>query len=252
MSASSKSTTDDDENTSSNSKETKSRSRIIIRNVKPQRATRLSDKSSFQCWAHSRSGKRCSKIVKPREGECIPVPYCNVHLKSGDGALRVIRHPIAGKCLVARFPLPPNYRIAFHGKRGKCRPCDKEDRAISFYPPNPQTGKNRNRDGKIITNNYNGVLNPDQTGDLIQYASCPGPNERQNMSTFQYWGKRNGTYGGLEFLTLEEIPANTQLCHWYGSGWWSARGIKRVNVGLGKYPAPKRIPSKGNEQDHEI
>ena len=69
-------------------------------------------------------------------------------------------------------------------------------------------------------------------------------------STFQYWGKRNGTYGGLEFITLEDIPANTQLCHWYGSGWWSARGMKRVNVGLGKYPAPKRIP-KGKQTESQ-
>ena len=147
--------------------------------LQPQRAMDVSDPDSFQCWAHTRSGKRCTTLVKPREGEPIPVPYCDRHIKCGDYALRGIRHPIAGKCLVARWPLPAKYRIAFHGKRGKCLSCSKEDRAISFYPPNPKTGKNR--DGNIVTNNYNGVLNPEGTGDLIQFAACPGPNERQNM-----------------------------------------------------------------------
>ena len=60
-------------------------------------------------------------------------------------------------------------------------------------------------------------------------------------STFTYWGKRNGDYGGLEFKTLEVIPKNTQLCHWYGSGWWSARGVKRFDIGTVKYPAPLRL-----------
>merc|ERR1712013_457328 len=94
---------------------------------------------------------------------------------------------------------------------------------------------------------YNGVLNPGGTGDMIQYAVCPGPGERQNMrSTFHCWGIRNGTIGGLEFMTLEPIPANTQLCHWYGPGWWSERGIKRIDVGTKKYPAPRRkTPKKG-------
>lgn len=41
-------------------------------------------------------------MVSSREGEPVPIPYCDVHLKSGDGALKVVRHPIAGKCLVAR------------------------------------------------------------------------------------------------------------------------------------------------------
>jgi hypothetical protein len=158
-----------------------SRSSKTLPQIKAQRPPRISDKTSFQCWAHLKSGRRCQRLAKKVEGEPIPIPYCSLHLKYGDGALRVIRHPIAGKCLVARFTLPPNYRIAFHGKRGPCQPCSKEDRAISFYPPNPITGKNRDSDGRIISRNYNGVLNPDGTGDLIQYAACPGPTERQNM-----------------------------------------------------------------------
>ena len=140
-----------------------------------------------------------------------------------------------------RYDLPAKYRIAFWGKRGRCQPCDKEDRAISYFPPDKITGRNKEKDGTTKSNNYNGVLNPGDTGDVIQYAACPGPNERQNMrSTFQYFGKRNGDIGGLEFVTLEIIPKNTQLCHWYGSGWWSERGLKRIDVGTTKYPAPLR------------
>ena len=86
-----------------------------------------------------------------------------------------------------------------------------------------------------------GVLNPGNTGDIIQYAACPGPNEKQNMrSTFQYFGLRNGIMGGLEFVTLQPVPKNTQLLHWYGSGWWEERGIKRQDVGTKRYPAPLR------------
>jgi hypothetical protein len=195
-----------------------------------------------QCWAISRSGKRCGTIVKSREGEPIPIPYCNRHLKSGDHALKVVDHPLAGKCLIARYDLPCKYRMAFHGFRGRCPTSDKEDRSISYYPPNPVTGSNCFPASRTLrTDNYNGVLNPDKTSDVLQYAACPGPTERQNCrSTFRYWGERNGLLGGLEFITLEPIPKNTLLCHWYGAGWWSARDIKRMDVGSKKYPAPKR------------
>jgi len=58
--------------------------------------------------------------------------------------------------------------------------CSDEDRSISYYPPDKRTGRNKEKDGTRRVN-YNGVLNPEGTGDLIQYAACPGPNERQNM-----------------------------------------------------------------------
>ena len=195
-----------------------------------------------QCWALIRSGTRCRAMVSSREGEPIPIPYCNRHLKCGDYALKVVRHPMAGHCLIARYDLPPNYRMAFHGLRGRCATSDKEDRSISFYPPNPVTGSNHYPNTRRLrTDNYNGVLNPKDTGDILQFAACPGPDERQNIkSTFRYWGKRNGQMGGLEFVTIERVPKNTMLCHWYGAGWWSARNIRRINVGSARYPAPKR------------
>lgn len=134
-----------------------------------------------QCWALCRNKQRCKAIVKSREGEPIPIPYCNRHLKCGDYALRVVEHPFAGKCIVARFDLPPKYRMAFHGIRGKCPTSDKEDRSISFYPPNQKTGSNYYPNTRTLKNdNYNGVLNPKHTSDILQYAANPGKNERQN------------------------------------------------------------------------
>jgi hypothetical protein len=69
------------------------------------RANKIQQTYRIQCWAHTKSGIRCSSMVSSREGEPVPIPYCDVHLKSGDGALKVVRHPIAGKCLVARSVL---------------------------------------------------------------------------------------------------------------------------------------------------
>jgi hypothetical protein len=206
-----------------------------------------------QCWAFNRSGRRCQTICKNREGEPIPIPYCHRHLKSGDYALKVVNHKLAGKCLVARFDLPKAYRMAYYGVRGKCPASDKEDRSISFYPPHPVTGSNCFPNTRTLKrHNYNGVLNPAGSGDILQYAACPGPTERQNIrSTFRYWGKRNGDLGGLEFVTLEPVPKNTMLCHWYGSGWWSARGIQRTDIGTVKYPAPKR-PAYVNNTDENL
>jgi hypothetical protein len=214
--------------------------------VKPQNKTTIS--KPVICWAHTRSGRRCSTLVLSREGEPIPVPYCDRHLKNGDGALRIVSHPKVGKCLVARYNLPARYRIAFHGIRGKCSTSDKEDRSLSFYPPDPVSGSNFQAESglrKRKINNYNGVVNPKDTGDVMQFAACPGPSERQNLrSTFQYFGKRHGRLAALEFLTTEPVSRNAQLCFWYGSGWWSARHVKRCDVGTESHPAPKRKQRK--------
>jgi hypothetical protein len=136
----------------------------------------------IQCWAHSKAGRRCRKVVMSREGEPIPIPYCDTHLKAGDGALRCVSHPFVGSCLIAEHSLPRHYRMVLWGMRGRCSPSNKEDRSVSYYPPNPRTGRNFFPFTKALrTNNYNGVINPTNTGDLLQYASCPGPTERQNI-----------------------------------------------------------------------
>jgi hypothetical protein len=191
--------------------------------IQPQ--AKASSSNAVLCWAHTRTGKRCRTLVRSREGEPIPIPYCQRHLMAGDGALKVVQHPFAGQCLVARFDLPRRYRLAFHGIRGQCATSDREDRSLSFYPPDPVTGSNYYTEGaaKIRKiNNYNGVVNPKGTGDILQF------------------GNRNGRTGGMEFVTTEPILKNTQLCFWYGPDWWKPRNMKRHDVGTPQYPAPRR------------
>jgi hypothetical protein len=89
------------------SKRSKNHTPVIIpqapqKTLGPPRTCQLQQEYTIQCWAHTKMGVRCSSMVSSREGEPVPIPYCDVHLKSGDGALKVVRHPIAGKCLVAR------------------------------------------------------------------------------------------------------------------------------------------------------
>ena len=223
---------------------TKAPSSQTTAKVKPQGSATL--RSPVRCWALCRNRNRCKAIVQSREGEPIPIPYCNSHLKHGDYALKIIDHPFAGKCAVARYDLPAKYRLIFHGKRGKARTSDKDDRSMSFYPPNPKTGSNYIPSTRTQrTDNYNGVLNPKGTGDLMQFASAPGPGERQNCkSTFKYFGKRNGVLGGMEFISVEAIPRNTMILFNYGPGWWAARDMSPSDVGTKQFPAPKRKPKQ--------
>lgn len=106
------------------------------------------------------------------------------------------------------------------------------------------------------------------------FACVPrsGPDERQNCrSTSVYFGWHNAgaevpvgqevrrlyrqapartlpaltmcrcnRVGCAQFVTTQRIRKNEQLCHWYGPEWWSARNLKRANVGTEKYPAPLR------------
>ena len=75
---------------------------VVLPQRPPAYGSRCADSDSVQCWAHSQTGARCARMIKSREGEPVPIPYCDAHLESGDGALKVVNHPFAGKALVAR------------------------------------------------------------------------------------------------------------------------------------------------------
>ena len=77
-----------------------------------------------------------TSTVTFREGE--PIPGV---IKAVVGAFEVVSHTFAGKALVVRYDLPAKYHVAYRGKRRKCLPSDKEDRAISYNPPNEITGR---------------------------------------------------------------------------------------------------------------
>ena len=89
---------------SANGKKNKASSSNAGVTIMPQRPPAYGSQcpDSVQCWAHSKTGMRCTRMVKSREGEPVPIPYCDAHLDSGDGALKVVDHPFAGKALVAR------------------------------------------------------------------------------------------------------------------------------------------------------
>jgi hypothetical protein len=163
-----------------------------------------------------------------------PVPYCEKHLIRGDGALRVVNHPVCGKILIARHSLPKGYRIVYHGNRrtvGKDdhKVDDDEDRTLWFYrQPGDQ---------------INGYIDPTGcTGSILQFAGNIGPDESVNIRQSQRsYGRHNGDYAGMEYKTTMPVPANTQLVHFYGAAWWKDRPeIKRCNVGTKKFPAPRR------------
>ena len=149
------------------------------------------DRAAGQCWASTLSGVRCTATVVPREGEGDdPIPYCGVHLKAGDGNLRVVQHGLdaaQGLLLVARRDLPAGYRMVYWGARTRCPYLYQEDRCLLF--------------DKAGCGN-NGVINPGEgalakRGSLLQFAACPGPDERANMrGTRRYFGRRNGTLAG--------------------------------------------------------
>jgi hypothetical protein len=82
--------------------------------IEAQKKVRRGSKQPVICWAHSKTGERCTNRVKSAEGEGDnPIPYCGIHRRVGDQALRVVPHPNKdwGKLLVARFPLPRGYKM---------------------------------------------------------------------------------------------------------------------------------------------
>ncbi|CAK9026445.1 Hypothetical protein (Fragment) [Durusdinium trenchii] len=78
-------------------------------------------KPDTQCIAHCLSGLRCTRQIEmpfSAKHKTSPVPYCEKHLRWGDGAFKVHKHPKGyGKILVARYNLPKGYRMVYHGVR---------------------------------------------------------------------------------------------------------------------------------------
>jgi hypothetical protein len=204
--------------------------------VQPQ-ASRRRVNGTVQCWAHSRVGWRCQRAVAPREGEPSPIPYCERHLQAGDGALRVVNHPVKalGKVLVARLPLPVGYQMCFWGDRTLCPYTFEDDRTLQY-----KSGKQRKHP--------NGVIDPSRhPGSLLQFMSSPGVEELQTVRSCSgpgaYFGTHNGARVGQRCRTVMSVPAGTQLAFHYGAEWFTLRGLSRVPVGTQRYPLPVRTAS---------
>ena len=87
--------------------------------IVPQKPVPRDRSKTVQCWAHTKSGNRCTCSVArtpedatPSVRDALPVPMCAKHMAAGDGALKVVTHPTFGKILVARYDLPKGYRTA--------------------------------------------------------------------------------------------------------------------------------------------
>ena len=87
--------------------------------VVPQRPVPKDRSKPVQCWAHSKNGVRCKCLIARQPDDAtaslrnaLPVPMCQTHMRAGDGALKVVSHPVFGKILIARYDLPKGYRTA--------------------------------------------------------------------------------------------------------------------------------------------
>ena len=191
----------------------------------PKRRTRRSVNQNLGrtfCWATcSDTGQPCENKV-PKGSN---IPYCEFHLREGDGALEVVDHPTVGKIVVARVDLEKGYKMVHWGKRCRWRGCKGHDKAMSFRP-------------------NGGVIDPSGfKGQQVQYMACPGPSERSNtkVTTVCFGKTYDRNLVGREIETTEPLKKNTQLLQWYGSkDWFAARDVPRRNVGTKEYPAPLR------------
>ena len=167
-----------------------------------------------------KSGRPCAK----RKDTSCALPFCAHHRERGDGAFRVVPHPTAGSVLVANFDVPKGYRAVFWGTRKRWR--DTENKEGGDYA--------------MAFRSNGGVIDPTthKTGSQLQFMSCPGPNERMNMrhTDFFFGATREVGLVGRQFVVTEDVPKNHQFLIWYGSQWFTARGIDRIDVGTKRYP----------------
>jgi hypothetical protein len=180
------------------------------------------------CWAKNKTtGLPCMN----KKQELNAIPYCSKHLGKGDGAFSIKDHEICGKILVANFDLPKGYKSVYFGTRKpiKMLNAHRQDYMLSFWKGG-------------------GVIDPQDylEGSKLQFMSNPGPNERSNVTcTDRMFGDtRDVGIVGREYKCTDFIPKGTQLLQFYGHNWFSARGIKLVDCGTKKYPAPLRRRNK--------
>lgn len=177
-----------------------------------------------KCIATSVNGKAC-----PRDVGEPGVVYCKECMRTGDPALKVVSHPLAGKCLVAARDLPKGYRVALwgHARRQK----DMTSKAMEW--------------GFDITGGW--FLDPTKCkGSLVQFCPCAGPNEVAAITPVSGAHNRGGKYGSWPFVLGHKLKKNWQVTMQYGEtpkdsdNFFLERGITRVDVGTKKNPAIRR------------
>ena len=187
------------------------------------------------CWATTKAGLPCGRPACSKP-ESSGIPYCTRHMRVGDEAFQVVEHDehpeIFGKILIARHPIPKNYRLVYWGalRRGSDVKIGDagEDHMIDFCP-NPYSDQSR---GTIDPTWYKGAI--------AQFAATNGPGELISMTpeygSFGNYGKKRTACAGRTYRFVRNIPKGMQITHDYGGGWMEERGIKRLRVGTERYP----------------
>jgi len=181
--------------------------------------------SSGLCIATSRTDGRacCRRVGAPS------VPYCSQHMRTGDPSLRTVKHPRAGKILIAARALPKGYRMALWGKLKKHDKVSDKGMEWAFDI----------RDGWM--------LDPTPCkASMLQYCACPGPNEAAAVNATTISKTTGGKYGSWAFITGRPVPRSWQITMQYGDTskgsdeFFRERGIVRLDVGTKLYPAIRR------------
>eukprot|EP00636_Phaeomonas_parva_P006662 CAMPEP_0118867146 /NCGR_PEP_ID=MMETSP1163-20130328/10837_1 /TAXON_ID=124430 /ORGANISM="Phaeomonas parva, Strain CCMP2877" /LENGTH=253 /DNA_ID=CAMNT_0006801527 /DNA_START=64 /DNA_END=825 /DNA_ORIENTATION=- len=195
-----------------------------------------------RCWARTAAGRNCGAACSRDDG----IPYCKVHFKRGDSAVKVVAHDehpeIFGNVLVATQDLPKGYKFIYWGDLLRSSELRKRQHAMEHvieFCPNP------------YTNQVRGTIDPTAhpEGSVLQYAMMPGPGECVNMApTWTHFGRygKNGRtpLAARVYKLTRPVPKGQQISHDYGSGWMECRGIKKMNCGTKKYPMPLKKPRK--------
>jgi len=180
--------------------------------------------SSGLCIATDLTCKPCASAVG-----AAGVPYCKRHMNIGDPSFKVVKHPLAGKILVAARTLPKGYRIALWGPQRRKKEMSAEGMEWAFH----------------ITKQW--MIDPTSCkGSLVQFCPCAGPNEAAALLTTPVTATPGMPYGAWAFITRERIQKNWQMTMQYGSNskdsdeFFTERGLIRVDVGTKTYPALRR------------
>mmetsp|Transcript_111157 Transcript_111157/g.321306 ORF Transcript_111157/g.321306 Transcript_111157/m.321306 type:complete len:223 (+) Transcript_111157:101-769(+) len=180
--------------------------------------------SCGRCICTTLKGHACCKPVGAPA-----VPYCKDHMRSGDPSFRVVKHPKAGKILVAARDLPRGYRVSLWGllKRKK----DVTAKAMEW--------------AFDITGGW--FIDPTKChGSLVQFCPCPGPNEAAALNVLADSMCKGGKYGSWGFILGQPLPKNWQVTLQYGNTgkeseqFFKERGIDRLDVGTTSHPALRR------------
>jgi len=178
------------------------------------------------CITTSLTGKACPN---PRASKYIPL--CAGCSKNGDPSLKPVKHPKYGMILTATRNLPKGYYATWWG---------------NLKPRKKMTEKAM--EWALVTAKGTIDATPFPNGSQLQFSACPGPSEVPTIdfapNSVSILAKTARTCE--IFHTLRDIPKNHQITMMYNLNekttdeFFEERGLKRMDVGISKYPAVRK------------